>query len=731
MVSKLNAVFRHFIGSERHQSSTGSRKRPSESLDDVSDDILETPQPKRARTSNHSDDLNRPRATTPLVKVANWIHRKASTFGETYFFRPLDNLVQNNYPSPIPGTSDRNNHRSQVMSDTPGPSVRNKTTNQPPKVNFKQPDGRPHHKSTSNPGHQQVKQSHSHNNERQLERESTQRAAGTRTGPKEQLANKSSVSHPVNSSMGATSVSKHDGYTPVRDKLFPHPKRRVVVSYASRGRSQHVPTKSQTINECVRLKERQQYKQLLEQFTMGHGMGCLGPSPTADATVDESKPEPSVSRPSATVPETSIASSRLEAPTNQRSVQERMGLRVLPHEYSSQREVREAVRQRLHAPTSNLSPVMTEGERSVPPTPAQPDFNETSPPPTIIATTKPGLNAFQKSLMSTPYLSEDWVHDLKARFESSVRIRQREIEEEKSKLQSYEERRAKGQAEAKELINQRIKRASGLPGAVEDIIYRPEEKEPEDTITLVEDELEEVDEEEEDDGMEEEDEEELPELTDEMEAEISGALNPNPSSEGLSSAFRLTITRRDMQTLAGLNWLNDEIMNFYFEMLMSRSKGEDYPSIHSFNTFFYPKLINSGYSSLRRWTKRVDVFTKDLLLVPVHLGMHWCLAVIDFRNKTIIFYDSMGSHNQQCLDALRDYIVSEHADKKKQEYSLDGWSYYSEKGIPQQLNGSDCGMFACKYAEYISRDAPITFTQHDMPYFRRRMVWEILHTTLL
>ena len=49
---------------------------------------------------------------------------------------------------------------------------------------------------------------------------------------------------------------------------------------------------------------------------------------------------------------------------------------------------------------------------------------------------------------------------------------------------------------------------------------------------------------------------------------------------------------------------------------------------------------------------------------------------------------------------------------------MDGWSYYSERDIPQQLNGSDCGMFACKYAEYISRDAPITFTQvrsHSFP----------------
>ena len=53
------------------------------------------------------------------------------------------------------------------------------------------------------------------------------------------------------------------------------------------------------------------------------------------------------------------------------------------------------------------------------------------------------------------------------------------------------------------------------------------------------------------------------------------------------------------------------------------------------------------------------------------------------------------------------------------------------KNIPQQLNGSDCGMFVCKFAEFISRDAAFTFSQQDMPYFRKRMMWEIVKDTLL
>ena len=50
--------------------------------------------------------------------------------------------------------------------------------------------------------------------------------------------------------------------------------------------------------------------------------------------------------------------------------------------------------------------------------------------------------------------------------------------------------------------------------------------------------------------------------------------------------------------------------------------------------------------------------------------------------------------------------------------------------MPAQQNGSDCGVFMTRTADYLARDGRLDFTQADMPYFRRRMVLEILHTTL-
>lgn len=62
-------------------------------------------------------------------------------------------------------------------------------------------------------------------------------------------------------------------------------------------------------------------------------------------------------------------------------------------------------------------------------------------------------------------------------------------------------------------------------------------------------------------------------------------------------------------------------------MLVERSKQPNLPTAYTFNTFFFPKLRSSGYSAVRRWTKKVDIFSVDIILVPIHLGVHWCLSV--------------------------------------------------------------------------------------------------------
>ena len=195
----------------------------------------------------------------------------------------------------------------------------------------------------------------------------------------------------------------------------------------------------------------------------------------------------------------------------------------------------------------------------------------------------------------------------------------------------------------------------------------------------------------------------------------------------LMEKFDIPISRKDLETLEGLNWLNDEVINFFFQMIAARSRTLDnLPSVHVFNTFFYSKLTSStsAFHMLRRWTRKVDIFSHDLILIPLHLGMHWTLCCVNCRTKAISYYDSMaggrvnekGEVHQQAILA---YLRQEHQDKKGSPLSSD-WricpvgesqDVNRNQRIPQQENGSDCGVFTCRFAEYISRKAPFRFKQ--------------------
>lgn len=241
------------------------------------------------------------------------------------------------------------------------------------------------------------------------------------------------------------------------------------------------------------------------------------------------------------------------------------------------------------------------------------------------------------------------------------------------------------------------------------------------------DEEEEEDEEDEDEIVSPELEKEVPNLS-VIEAYIRPKLSNVTEETILVTKFNYEIRAKDIVTLQGLNWLNDEVINFYFQLIMQRSQQVDnLPKVYAFSTFFYDKLRASenSYATLKRWTRRVDIFSFDFILIPLHLGMHWALASINCTAKRICYYDSLTNtslinekgHVHQV--ALLKYLELEHMEKKGSTLPAD-WAICAvgedENGrsgirIPQQENGSDCGVFSCKFAECISRRSPFNFSQ--------------------
>jgi sentrin-specific protease 1 len=68
----------------------------------------------------------------------------------------------------------------------------------------------------------------------------------------------------------------------------------------------------------------------------------------------------------------------------------------------------------------------------------------------------------------------------------------------------------------------------------------------------------------------------------------------------------------------------------------------------------------------------VDAFSLHILLVSLHLGVHWCLTVVDFRKKSITYYDSIGGINNEACRILLQYLKQECVDKKRQEFDTKG-----------------------------------------------------------
>ncbi|XP_037921415.1 ubiquitin-like-specific protease 1 [Hermetia illucens] len=224
------------------------------------------------------------------------------------------------------------------------------------------------------------------------------------------------------------------------------------------------------------------------------------------------------------------------------------------------------------------------------------------------------------------------------------------------------------------------------------------------------------------------------EFTEEQESKINSALNDISQDKVLISKFHLNITRRDITTLSEGKWLNDNIINFYVNLITERSSQEnpeDTPKVYASNTFFMTRLLQMGYKPVRRWTRKIDIFSYDIILIPMHVNqVHWSLAVIDFKNKSIKYYDSMGEPIPEILNALEKYLNDESIEKRNKPLDTP-FIKQTISDAPQQDNSNDCGVFTCLFAENIAKNKDITLSQTNIPYLRKKILLEILEGKLM
>ncbi|KAM8839599.1 sentrin-specific protease 5-like isoform 3-T3 [Synchiropus picturatus] len=180
------------------------------------------------------------------------------------------------------------------------------------------------------------------------------------------------------------------------------------------------------------------------------------------------------------------------------------------------------------------------------------------------------------------------------------------------------------------------------------------------------------------------------------------------------------LTLEDLSTLAEENWLNDQVMNMYGELIMDSAKQK----VHFHNSFFYQQLMAKGFEGVKRWTKQVQLFSHKLLLVLVHLEVHWCLVAVDLVQKTVSLYDSQDLAPREVSTNILKYLIAEAKEKQLKAFE-NGWKLCLAKKVPLQMNENDCGVFVLEYARCLAFEKPLRFTQKEIPLIRKRIYKEL------
>ncbi|XP_075551364.1 uncharacterized protein LOC142584906 isoform X4 [Dermacentor variabilis] len=109
----------------------------------------------------------------------------------------------------------------------------------------------------------------------------------------------------------------------------------------------------------------------------------------------------------------------------------------------------------------------------------------------------------------------------------------------------------------------------------------------------------------------------------------------------------IAVHSADLRCLREGQFLNDVIIDFYLKyLLLERLSEEVRQRTHIFSSFFYPRLTQRlnprapgqqgltpaarRHRNVRTWTRHVDIFAKDFIVVPINQNAHWFLAVLCF-----------------------------------------------------------------------------------------------------
>ncbi|KAJ5104671.1 hypothetical protein NUU61_002018 [Penicillium alfredii] len=98
------------------------------------------------------------------------------------------------------------------------------------------------------------------------------------------------------------------------------------------------------------------------------------------------------------------------------------------------------------------------------------------------------------------------------------------------------------------------------------------------------------------------------------------------------------VNLEDRDRLREGEFLNDNLIAFYIRFLqdhLERTNPEAARRVYFFNSYFFETLKNTpkgtrgiNYAGVEKWTRSVDLFSYDYIVVPINENAHWYVAII-------------------------------------------------------------------------------------------------------
>jgi len=234
----------------------------------------------------------------------------------------------------------------------------------------------------------------------------------------------------------------------------------------------------------------------------------------------------------------------------------------------------------------------------------------------------------------------------------------------------------------------------------------------------------------------------------------------NPKYGVVVKKFKTIVYYKSMWTLREGKWLDDEVINFYLQLLKEKAESM-YNTMHIFSTYLRTKLLDRNnkkklplmrlnYLQVKKWTNKLQIplWRHRLILAPRHLKTgHWALTAVvtpplQTRGKmddpkgavlwhTIYGLDSLCKYDvcEPHVRRMEQYMAAEYRNKcKKYGIKVPEYRFVRDKSTaPQQHNCNDCGVYVCMMAFCLAFQLPLNTlrTLKHSNMFRKHMALSI------